>query len=201
MTTKQLYQIKQFAKSYYQKNDQFHQWEHAILTVKYARMLANQYKNVNIKVLDAACYLHDIGRINKDEGHPEESVRLFNPFLMQIGLKDQEIAEITHAVEIHAKERIHEAKTIEAKLLFDSDKIQILSVYGFIRVTMFVVEKRKMKLDKALEFMWKYVTSVYPKYLQTPLSKKILKPEIKKIEKILIDFKKGTRGQIGNTLN
>ena len=196
MTSKQLSQIKNFAKGYYQKNDQFHQWEHAILTVKYARMLAKQFKNVNFKVLDAACYLHDIGRVNKDDGHPEESARLARPFLKRIGLSNDEIKAIIHAVEIHAKERIREAETIEAKLLFDADKLQILSVYGFIRVYSFLVAIRKWEMERSLDFMWDYVKSVHREYLQTPLAKKILDKEVKQIEKIVICFKKGLQGKL-----
>ncbi len=196
MTTRQLTEIKEFAKAYYQRNDQFHQWSHALLTVKYARMLAKQYKNVSLQILDAACYLHDIGRVNKDDGHPEESVRLARPFLKRIGLSPEEIKLIIHAVEIHAKERIKAAKTIEAKLLFDSDKIQILSVYGFIRVYSFLIVVRKWEMERALNFMWDYVQSVHKDYIQTPLAKKILDPEMKHIEKIVSSFKKGLEGKL-----
>lgn len=197
MTKKQLDQIKIFAKAYYQKTDQFHPWEHAVLTVKYGRLLAKPYKSVDLNILDAACYLHDIGRVIKDDGHPEESVRMAVPFLKKIGLKPEEIKAITHAVEIHAKERIMEAETIEAKLLFDSDKLQILSVYGFLRVAFFLVDQRKMKMSKAIDFMWDYVKSVHKEYIQTPLAKKILDPEIEHIEQIVNSFKIGMNGKLG----
>lgn len=195
MTARQLNQIKNFATSYYQKNDQFHQWDHAILTVKYARMLAKQFKNVNLNVLDAACYLHDIGRVNKDDGHPEESARLAAPFLKKIELTKEEIKAILHAVEIHAKERIREAETIEAKLLFDADKLQILSVYGFIRVYSFLVAVRKWEMERSLDFMWDYVKSVHKDYLQTPMTKRILKSEVKNVERIYLSFKKRLAGE------
>lgn len=199
MTTKQLHQIKEFAKKYYLKmNDPYHPWDHAVLTAKYANRLAKPYKHINRRVLEAACILHDIGRINIDEGHPEESARIAKPFLEKIGLVEKEVEAITHAVEIHAKERINEARTIEAKLLFDADKLQILSVYGFLRVWMFVVDRRKMNLNKALDFMWNYVLSVYQgEYLQTPLARRIIEPEMRRIESILRDFKKGLSGKLG----
>lgn len=196
MISNQLNQIKTFSKTYYQKNDQFHQWPHAILTVKYARMLAKQFKNVNLKVLDAACYLHDIGRVNKDDGHPEESARLAAPFLKKIGLTKKETKAILHAVEIHAKERIREAETIEAKLLFDADKLQILSVYGFIRVYSFLVAVRRWEMERSLDFMWHYVKSVHKDYLQTPLAKKILDSEVREVKKIVGSFRRGSKGKL-----
>lgn len=198
MTTTQLNQIKEFAKEYYLKmSDPYHPWEHAVLTVKYAKKLSRSYKNVNLRALEAACILHDIGRIKKDDGHPEESAKIAKPFLQKIGLDLNEQEIILHAVEIHAKERIREAKTIEDKLLFDADKLQILSVYGFLRVWMFVVEKRKMNLNKALDFMWKYCQDVQRKnYIQTPEARKIVDLEMKKIEHIFGDFQKGLKGEL-----
>lgn len=196
MTTKQLAQIRRFAKGFYQKTDPFHDWHHPVLTVKYARMLAKQYKHVDRNVLDAACYLHDIGRINKDDGHPEESARIAKPFLEKIKLNPAEADAILHTVSVHAKERIHEARNIEAKLLFDADKLQILSVYGFLRVCFFLVYKRRWKMEKVVNFMWDFVKSVYENHLQTPQAKKILTPQIKLIEEVVIQFHNGLEGKI-----
>lgn len=196
MTDLQLKKIKEFAKIGYQKTDQFHDLRHALLTVKYAKELARQYENVNFPVLICACLLHDIGRVNKDIGHPEESARIAEPFLVKIGVGKAEREEILHAISVHAKERIHEAKTIEAKLLFDADKLQILSVYGFLRVTFFLVNKRGWSINKSLKFMWDYVKSTYKDNIQTPLAKKILATEIKKIEILLKDYKRGLKGKL-----
>lgn len=196
MTSKQLNQIKAFSKKFYLKNDQFHDWAHPILTTKYALALAKNYKNVDLKILEATCYLHDIGRINVDEGHPYESARLAKPFLKKIGLDDNEVEAIIHAVSLHAMEDIHKATTIEAKLLFDADKIQILSVYGFIRVYSFLVVVRKWKMEKALDFMYEYVKKVYKNHLQTKEAKTLLAAEMKKIDQIMIDFKKGINAQL-----
>src|SRR5579859_1901764 len=146
MTKKQLDQIKNFSLKYYKKTDQFHDERHPRLTTIYAMELAKDYPNVNLYVLEAACYLHDIGRIRADETHPKEGVKMAKPFLKKLGISKKEAEAILHAVAVHAAEDIHKAKTIEAKLLFDADKIQILSVYGFLRVTFFLIAQRKMDM-------------------------------------------------------
>lgn len=197
MTKQQLAQIKKFSRAYYKKTDQFHDWNHALLTAKYAFKLAEAYKDINYNILEASCYLHDIGRVIRDEGHNFASAKLAKPFLKKIGLTNEETNAILHAVSVHTLEEIDKAKTIEAKILFDADKIQILSVYGFIRVTFFVIYKRKMKLDKAVEFMWKYVKTVWENYIQTSVAKKMLEPEVKEIEKIVINFGKCKNGNLG----
>ena len=196
MTKKKLQQIKEFALEFYKKTDQFHDEKHPVLTTKYAFLLAKEFKDVDYPILEAACYLHDIGRTITDEGHPYESAQLADPFLKKIGLHQKEIDEILHAVSIHAAEDILKATTIEAKLLFDADKLQILSVYGFLRVSFFLVAVRKMKMDQAIDLMWKYVNTVWKNHLQTEKAKAILEPEIAKIAFIIKDYKKGLHGKL-----
>lgn len=196
MTQKQLNQIKSFSKDYYLKNDQFHDFEHPKLTTQYAFMLASGYKDVDYKILEAMCYLHDIGRVIKDEGHAYESAKIAEPFLRKIGLTKEEIDKIINGVYNHSVEDVHLVNSIEGKLLFDADKIQILSVYGFIRVYSFLIVVRGWKMKKALDFMWEYNQKVFKDYLQTKLAKKILSPEIKATAKIVEDFKNGLLAQI-----
>ncbi|MDE2589230.1 MAG: HD domain-containing protein, partial [Patescibacteria group bacterium] len=102
MTSKQLKQIKEFSLSYYQKTDQFHDARHPILTTTYALTLAKDYPETNLLVLEAICYLHDIGRIRADESHAYESAKIAEPFLKKIGITSEEAEVILHAVSVHA---------------------------------------------------------------------------------------------------
>lgn len=183
MNKYQLVKIREFTKPFYEKAGGYHGWDHIVAVRRNALRLAKHYKNVNLVVLEAACYLHDIGRSVgrsvKDKGHNQESVKLATPFLEKIGVSKKDIGAVNHAVECHAKELILSAKTMEAKLLFDADKLEILSVYGFMRVWMFLVEERKMKLDEALDFLWDWVVEVRKRYLQTIYAKRIVDPELK----------------------
>lgn len=190
MTQKQLDQVKQFSKKYYLKNDQFHDFEHPKLTTKYSLNLAKNYKNADLKVLEAACYLHDIGRVIKDEGHAYESAKIAEPYLNKIKVPESEIERIINGVYNHSVEDVQNVTSIEGKLLFDADKIQILSVYGFIRVYSFLVVQRKWQMKKALDFLWDYVQKTF-NHLQTPEAKKILKPEIKSISILMENFNRG----------
>lgn len=196
MTDEQLEQIKQFVKSFDGRVDQFHDSHHAELTVKYALLLSQDYPGTDLKILEAACWMHDIGRMNVEEGHPEESARLAKPFLEEIQILPEEAEIILHAIAVHGIKRIHEAKTIEAKLLFDADKIQQLSVYGFLRMTFFSITVQKMNMLDAVDLRWKTVKERIG-YIQTDKAKEMLRPEIEKIEKLVQDFRNGLQGTMG----
>jgi putative nucleotidyltransferase with HDIG domain len=179
VTQKQLDEIKSFAKGFYSKTGAYHDWSHVRAVLKHALKIAEEFKEVDRQVLKAVCYLHDIGRAVKDEGHPAESVRLARPFLKRIGLKREEIGMIEDAVANHTAPEVHQAKTQEAKILFDADKLEILSVAGFLRTLFFLVEERKMDLAEAFGFLGRYASGVWRKHLQTKEARKALGSEMK----------------------
>src|SRR5579872_5828314 len=107
MTDKQKEEIKAFAQTYYQKLDQFHDKCHADLTWKYAAQLAKHYPSANLIVLEIACLLHDIGRVDGDKDHAHTSARLAQPFLEKIGVPKEEVDAIIHAIDVHNVKDIH----------------------------------------------------------------------------------------------
>lgn len=189
MTNDQLNKTIEFVTPFYNKTGKYHAWDHILAVRKNALKIASHYKKVNLSLLEAACYIHDIGRSVKDEGHAEESTRLITPLLRKIAVNKDEIETILDAVSSHDISRIKSAKSLEAKILFDADKMEILSVFGFIRVSYFVIEERHMETREAFNLLHKYCTTVYKNYLQTPYAKIILKSEIKLIDQLMFKFK------------
>lgn len=197
MNQNQLKQIKDFSRKFYTKTGKYHGWDHILLTHHHALKLAKGYKKINKGVLEAACFLHDIGRVKKDEGHSLVSVRMAVPFLKKINIPDREIETITEAVGNHDKDKIEFANSLESKILFDADKLQILSVFGFTRALVWLVEERKMNLNKAVEFLWEYCQEVRKKHMYTRRAKRIVDKEFK-ILKVVVDsyFKWQNLGRI-----
>lgn len=188
MTDDQLNQIKKFSQKYYSDTDHYHNWNHILLTRHYAFRLAEGNSQINKKTLEAACYLHDIGRSVKDEGHPAESAKIAQPFLKEIGLSEEEIERLLDAFSYHEVEKIDQAKTVEAEVLFDADKIQILSVAGFIGVAFFLVEKRQMPLSEAIAFLWTYSQKIRANYLHSDAAREIVDKELVAIKRIAESF-------------
>jgi HD superfamily phosphodiesterase len=185
MTQKQLDSIKRFAKPFYNQTGKFHDWSHIRAVRKHCLWLVKQCGSVDKKILESACYLHDIGRSKKDEGHGEKSVMLATPFLKKIGLSTEEVKSINHVIACHEVEKIGRAKTVEARLFFDADKLEILSVSGFIRVICFLMEERKMKLGRAINFLWEYVSTVRKKYIFSKQVKELVDEQLPTIKQMV----------------
>lgn len=188
MTQHQLDQILEFVTPFYTKTGKYHNWDHIQSVRKNAKLLQKGIA-LDPLLLDAACLIHDIGRSVVDEGHPQESAKIATPFLESIQIPTKEIGIICDAVSHHALEDISQATSQEAKVLFDADKLEILSVYGFLRTICWLMEERALPLEKALDFLWKYVQEVQSGYLQTEQAKKIVSSQTKTLSKMVKSFK------------
>jgi HD superfamily phosphodiesterase len=189
MNNKQLNLIRDFCKKYYEGVSDYHDWNHILLVIKSSHLLSKEFRKINKNTLIASCYIHDIGRKYKDEGHPQKSIQIAKPFLKKIGVNEEDIAIIIDSVGNHDKDRILSARTVEAKILFDADKLQILSVFGFLRVSYWLTAERHMGMNQVVDFLWKYINEVKEKYIQTKTAKKIVDSEYKKIKAIVESFK------------
>lgn len=194
MTKKQLLQVRKFAKTFYRKTGKYHDWNHVLRVRKHALSLARDYGKVDTRVLETACYLHDIGRSKrslKDIDHVQTSINLSENFLIKIGLAKDEIKAINHAVFCHHIINVKLAKTVEAKILFDADKLEIASVNGFIRMCCWLVEEKQMKPHEAINFLWKNIKTAWGNdYVQTKKARAILKKEIPVIKEVVAFFNK-----------
>lgn len=188
MTSKQLLQIEKFAKPFYKKTGKYHEWDHVLLTKKWALTLVKDYKKANKDLLVAAVYLHDIGRSVRDEGHPAQSMKIARPFLQQIGLTIDDIEIIKDAVVHHDKDKIKQSESIEAKILFDADKLQILTVFGFIRCLAWLIEERNMVISDAVNFLWKYCLEVRDNYIQTPRGRREVDKQTPLLKRVVKEF-------------
>lgn len=157
MTEQQLKQITEFCKPYYHATGRWHAWDHITAVRRLSTAIAEkEFPGANLLCIQAAATIHDMGRIIRDEGHAEESGRIAEPFLKAINVPKRERDIILDAVTHHDVKKIEQSHTIEARIVFDADKIEILSVYGFSRVWYWLVEERHMELGEALYFLWDY---------------------------------------------
>lgn len=94
----------------------------------------------DMKVLLAACYLHDLVNMAKD--HPDltkastQSARKSEPILAELGFSLAEIKAAQHAIQAHSFSAGIMPKTPEAKILRDADRIDALGAVGLARCLM-----------------------------------------------------------------
>jgi uncharacterized protein len=91
---------------------------------------------VNMRVLEAAALLHDIGRQREAESNISHS--LLSGIMSQECLRDleytkEEIEEIVDAIRTHRYSENIEPNSIEGQILSDADKIDALGAIGIYR--------------------------------------------------------------------
>ncbi len=128
----QLREIKEFVKRRCENLDYNHDFEHVERTVKLAEFLAKK-ENADKDVCVIAAWLHDIERAKNEEVHGYLGARTAKLFLERLGFDSEFIEKVCHAIECHDLESIDKAETIEAKVVFDADKLQVIGPFGFIR--------------------------------------------------------------------
>jgi uncharacterized protein len=114
-----------------------HDMTHTKRVLKVALEIAKYEKNVDKDILIASCLLHDVARKLEDEGkcknHEEEGAKIARNILEKINFPPNKIEEVTYAIKVHRKSKGIKPTTIEAKILQDADRIDIIGAIGIAR--------------------------------------------------------------------
>jgi uncharacterized protein len=102
-------------------------------------------EGVDMDVLLAAAYLHDIGRSYQDESngavcHAEKGARMAGPIVEKLALSEAQKKNILHCIRSHRFRGSHEPETPEARVLFDADKLDAIGAVGVARAFLFAGE-------------------------------------------------------------
>ena len=96
-------------------------------------------EGADLLIVRMAALLHDIGRAeesrekSREDIHEELSVRMAGPFMDELGVPGERKEAILHAIATHRHRRGGEPQTLEAKCLFDADKLDSLGAVGIAR--------------------------------------------------------------------
>lgn len=115
-----------------------HSLDHTTRVYNFALTLA-EGENVDMEVLKAAILLHDIARVKEDTdssgnaSHALLGAEMAEPILRELEFSEEKIKHIIDCIRAHSFKRGNAPKTIEAKILFDADKIDSLGCIGIAR--------------------------------------------------------------------
>lgn len=136
--------VKKFAEKHLANdNDSAHNMKHVMRVYNLAVKLAENEK-VDLGVIKIAVLLHDIGgaKERKDPSgktdHAVESARLAKPFLGKLGLSKNKIEHILNCIVSHRYRSEQKPKTLEAKIVFDADKLETVGAIGIARAFVWV---------------------------------------------------------------
>ncbi|MBU4288424.1 MAG: HD domain-containing protein [Proteobacteria bacterium] len=102
-------------------------------------------EGADMDVLLIAAYLHDIGRCYQDESfgsvcHAEKGAQMAWPIVKGLPLSESQKENIIHCIRSHRFRGNHAPRTLEAKVLFDADKLDSIGAVGVARAFLFAGE-------------------------------------------------------------
>lgn len=127
------------ARTWYQKADPVHDFDHVLRVYRVAERLA-QAEGADLEIVRAAALLHDSrGSAPGGEGsarseHHVASAEFAGEVLADKGWPDEKIKAVQHCIRAHRFRGKEDApETLEAKVLFDADKLDVLGAIGAAR--------------------------------------------------------------------
>lgn len=121
--------------------DSAHDKEHIYRVLYQALDIGNTEDNVNFDVLIAACLLHDIGRKEQFENpslcHAMVGGNKAWDFLMANGFAPDFARQVKHCIQTHRYRKDNRPQSLEAKILFDADKLDVTGAMGIARTLIY----------------------------------------------------------------
>lgn len=121
--------------------DSAHDKEHIYRVLYSALEIAKAEANVDYDVLIAACLLHDVGRREQFENpsvcHAMVGAEKAYSFLREKGFDESFCEKVRHCIRTHRFRRSMEPETMEAKILFDADKLDVTGALGIARTLLY----------------------------------------------------------------
>jgi uncharacterized protein len=137
-------EIKNFARQHFNNSQMSHAWDHTLRVHRLCEVIGPK-EGADMCVLLAAAYLHDIGRAGQDASngavcHAREGARIARPFIWGLPISRDCKENIVHCIKAHRFRGHLEPNTIEAKILFDADKLDAIGAIGIARAYLFAGE-------------------------------------------------------------
>ena len=129
------------AKKWYVNTDAVHDFSHIERVYRMAERLAKE-EGADLEIVRAAALLHDAdGTTPGSESRLEHHLRsaeIAGKVLVDEGWPEERIAAVQHCIRAHRfRDDREPPATIEAKCLFDADKLDVLGAIGAVRVTVY----------------------------------------------------------------
>lgn len=128
-------------------NDSAHDKEHIYRVLYKALEIAKDEADVDYDILTAACLLHDIGRQEQFADpkvcHAKAGAKKAYAFLTEHGFSQDYAVEVSRCILTHRYRRDCQPESIEAKILFDADKIDVAGALGIARTLVYLGELSK----------------------------------------------------------
>ncbi|MBC2710338.1 MAG: HD domain-containing protein [Desulfosarcina sp.] len=139
-----LSRIREQARAHFSQARGSHDWDHTLRVHRLCRRIGAA-EGADLLVTEAAAYLHDIGRSHQDRAngqlcHAEKGAAMAQEMLEAYSLTADRRENIIHCIAAHRFRRGDAPRTLEARVLFDADKLDAIGAVGVARAFLFAGE-------------------------------------------------------------
>ena len=125
------------ARLWYTDSDSVHDFEHVLRVYRMAERIAES-EGADLDIIRAAALLHDAegaapGHESRADHH-HASAEFAAHILASEGWTPERVAAVQHCIRAHRYRGTEKPETLEAKILFDADKLDVLGAIGAARV-------------------------------------------------------------------
>lgn len=121
--------------------DNVHDKFHVYRVVNYAAQIADETENADFDVVITAALLHDIGRADEYENHSichaEIGSKKAKDFLLSRGYSPSFSEKVESCILSHRHKKGAFPESMEAKILYDADKLDLIGCVGTARAILF----------------------------------------------------------------
>ena len=146
----------------YFSGDTGHGLEHTQRVYKLCEHIGNK-ENADIEIVLPAAILHDIARKEQDDSkgkidHASRGAELAREILKKLGLEDDKIEKIAHCIEAHRFRKELIPQSLEAKIIYDADKLDSIGSIGIARTFYFaaslgaIVHNKDIDVENTKEY-------------------------------------------------
>jgi uncharacterized protein len=132
------------ARSFFETARGSHDWEHTRRVCNLCERIGPA-EGADMTVLRVAARLHDIGRADQDRVngrvcHARRGAELAGPILRDLPLSAAQKENVRHCIRSHRFRGDQRPETLEARVLFDADKMDSIGAVGVARAYLFAGE-------------------------------------------------------------
>lgn len=121
--------------------DSAHDKDHVYRVLYNALVIAGSLPEVDMDVLVTACLLHDVGRpeqiADPSVCHAQVGSEKAYAFLREIGWTEERAEHVRRCILSHRFRKSAPPESIEAKILYDADKLDVTGAVGVARTLMY----------------------------------------------------------------
>ena len=122
-------------------DDAAHDKEHIYRVLYNALEIAKTEDKADLDILTAACLLHDIGRKEQFENpalcHAIIGSEKAYQFLLANGFERSYAEQVKQCIKTHRYRKNNRPQSLEAKILFDADKLDVTRAIGIARTLLY----------------------------------------------------------------